>query len=175
PEPGSPRGFDWLKANTPTQPNAVAPAVDGNISEYGVQQTNSYCVGESANDTTTLITEAYNFYDINTYEVGMGTVHVPYATNLNTWAVAGKATSFYPGNNAAAFTNAIEGIIQDQIPCELELELDPPNPDVVRVEADGNIYLQIDQADCASSNGWYFSSTTPGSYKMTLCGDACGD
>jgi hypothetical protein len=92
------------------------------------------------------------------------------------WSQGGPCGgSFYDAQDTQGLFDALDQILGQLVTCNLVLDPPPPDPDNIEVELLGSTLPQLDPAsptfDCATDDGWYYSSTNV----VTLCGQACTD
>ena len=78
---------------------------------------------------------------------------------------------FYSAENPNSLTQALNSIANEVASCEITIDNAPIFVDSTLVEIGGQTYNQIDEANCNSQTGWYFSDVD--NQAITLCGAAC--
>ena len=94
------------------------------------------------------------------YVVGIG----PSVGNLDSFAVAGGTSHYYPANSAAELAAALAAISNAVASCTFTMQEQPPDPDNVAVYLDGELVAKD------PDNGWSFGTTTQ---TVMLNGTAC--
>ncbi len=80
---------------------------------------------------------------------------------------------FYNAQSQVELQAALVAISQTLLSCEIKLDPVPKFPNYVEVSVDGIPYGNDQVSDCASEDGWMYSS--PAKDTILLCGKACAD
>ena len=80
---------------------------------------------------------------------------------------------FYNAQSQVELQAALLAISQTLLSCEIKLDPVPKFPNYVEVSVDGVPYGNDQVSDCASEDGWMYSS--PAKDTILLCGKACAD
>lgn len=162
-ESGLKEGYKYLKELDPSLQRFAIMVADGEISDT--------CKGENFFEALASVEDALSNYGIPTYVVGID-VDPSTSEQLTGLADAGGKPKpgpepFYQTTNQIELKEAIQGIVDDTLSCEIAVDPEPAEPELFEVWIDG---VEIDAVDTCDQSGWRWK--TPHS-EIELCGDAC--
>jgi hypothetical protein len=166
---------DYLVSVADEAAQAMILITDGAIScnNQGTAGTNTQAGAEAE------IADALATDDIPTYVVGIDILS-GVVSDMNEYALAGgvpkddtgNGERFYNASNQLELQAALDDIVESVVSCEIQLSIEPLFPALTVVSINGVDYPLISAADCATTDGWYYSVVFS---EITLCSAACSN
>lgn len=172
-----------LDAVAPDAPRAIVLVTDGapNCNPAEAPEDTLFVYDQ---EVTQIINESFTGHQTPVYVVGINILDymetkpaVNPAQAINDMAVAGGVPApgpdpYYNSFNEPELASALEEVV-GAIECTITLEEQPIYPENVSVEVGNTWYPQV--ADCATEDGWVYTSPAGPYNAIQLCGAACDD